>query len=148
VANGIQLRIIGRRDRLAPELRLAIEGAERRTVGGEKLLLRVAVDYSSRDMMLMAASAARGETLEREEFAELLGAVDGTGEPVRDVDLLIRTGGEHRLSDFLLWECAYAELLFTPALWPEFGEQELRDALLEFSHRQRRFGAVPEVAAG
>jgi undecaprenyl diphosphate synthase len=148
VANGIQLRIIGRRDRLAPELRLAIEGAEHRTRDGQHLLLRVAVDYSSRDMILAAARAARGQSIEREEFSQLLGAADGTGETVRDVDLLIRTGGEHRLSDFLLWECAYAELLFTPRLWPEFGAQELHEALAEFSRRQRRFGAVPDVAAG
>ncbi len=148
IANGIRLRIIGRRDRIGPELLMAIEGAERATAGGAHLLLRVAVDYSSRDAMIAAAIATRGVNVGRERFARLLGDADGTGEPAGDVALLIRTGGEQRLSDFLLWECAYAELLFTPRLWPEFGEQDLREAMHEFSCRQRRFGALPEVAAG
>lgn len=148
LANGVRLRIIGRRDRLAPELALAIDAAERATAECSEMLLRVAVDYSSRDMMAAAAARAHGRALARPDFAALLGAVDGTGEPVADVDLLIRTGGEQRLSDFLLWECAYAELLFTPRLWPEFDGREFREALGEFARRQRRFGALADAVAG
>jgi undecaprenyl diphosphate synthase len=148
VANGIRLRIIGRRDRIAPELLLTIQGAEKRTAGGKDMLLRVAVDYSSRDVIARTAMAMKGTRDDRASFAAAMGEVDGTGEPVPDVDLLIRTGGEHRLSDFLLWECAYAELYFSTKAWPEFGPADLDEALAEFARRNRRFGAIPEVAAG
>jgi len=86
--------------------------------------------------------------LDREEFAEILARVDHGVGPSRDVDLLIRTGGEQRLSDFLLWECAYAELYFTRRMWPEFSPADLREAVDEFSARERRFGTVPAAAAG
>ncbi|HUF28030.1 MAG TPA: di-trans,poly-cis-decaprenylcistransferase [Gemmatimonadaceae bacterium] len=148
VSNGVRLTVVGRRDRLAPALRMAIEEAERATAGGTTLHLRVAVDYSARDSILRAARRLQSDAAARECFATALGAVDNDPGPVRDVDLLIRTGGEQRLSDFLLWECAYAELFFTPTMWPDFGAKELEEAVSEFHSRHRRFGRVPEAVAG
>jgi undecaprenyl diphosphate synthase len=149
VLNGVRLSIIGRRDRLPPALVRAVERAEATTAGGRKLWLRIAIDYSSRDAILYAAArlAASGAdaTPTREEFGQLLCAVHHS-DPAPDVDLLIRTGGEQRLSDFLLWECAYAELYFTPRFWPEFDAGELARAVNEFQHRERRFGGL--AAAG
>jgi undecaprenyl diphosphate synthase len=152
--NGVRLSIVGRRDRLPTPLRAAIADAEALTARGRNLHLRVAIDYSSRDAMLRAAErhaqllATRGnEPLTRERFGELLAEVQHDPRPVRDVDLLIRTGGEQRLSDFMLWECAYAELYFTNAMWPEFGDEALREALRFFESRERRFGGVPAQAA-
>ncbi len=139
---GVRISVIGRRDRLSSELRRTIEDAEARTAHGSRLHLRIAVDYSSRDSILHAAKAwkANGDAT-REEFARLLA---GAGP---DVDLLIRTGGEQRLSDFLLWECAYAELHFTRRMWPEFEHADLEAALRDFRVRERRFGTVPAAAA-
>ena len=146
--NGVRLSIVGRRDRLPASLRQTIQQAEAMTAAGRNLHLRVAVDYSSRDAILRAASKARDVTpLTRERFAQLLADVDHDPAPVRDVDLLIRTGGEQRLSDFLLWECAYAELVFSPTMWPDFGEGDLLSAIGDFETRERRFGRVPEQAA-
>lgn len=153
--NGVRLTIVGRRDRLPTPLRAAIADAEALTARCRNLHLRVAIDYSSRDGILRAAERyaqqlARGavpEGLTRERFGELLAEVHHDPRPVRDVDLLIRTGGEQRLSDFMLWECAYAELYFTQAMWPQFGEEELREALRVFESRERRFGGVPAQAA-
>jgi undecaprenyl diphosphate synthase len=147
--NGVRLSIVGRRDRLPASLRQTIVQAEALTAGGRNLHLRVAVDYSSRDAILRAAAKAREVTtpLTRERFSQLLADVDHDPAPVRDVDLLIRTGGEQRLSDFLLWECAYAELVFSPTMWPDFGEPDLLQAIREFEARERRFGRVPEQAA-
>jgi undecaprenyl diphosphate synthase len=153
VTNGVRMRIIGRRDRIPVELQRAICNAESATRDGRTLDLRIAVDYSSRDAILRAARRMKSEggqsvESERESFAKLLAHVDhGIGES-RDVDLLIRTGGEQRLSDFLLWECAYAELYFTRRMWPEFSPADLVEAVDEFRARERRFGAVPVVAAG
>jgi undecaprenyl diphosphate synthase len=120
VAEGVRLRVIGRRDRLAPSLCAAIGAAEEATAAGATLELNIAVDYSSR------------------------GAI-GRRELLPDVDLLIRTGGERRLSDFLLWECAYAELVFTAVPWPDFGAGELAAAVAEFRARERRFGGLGET---
>jgi undecaprenyl diphosphate synthase len=147
--NGVRLSIVGRRDRLPASLRQTITQAEAMTASGRNLHLRVAVDYSSRDAILRAAAKARDVTapLTRERFAQLLADVDHDPAPVRDVDLLIRTGGEQRLSDFLLWECAYAELVFSQTMWPDFGERDLVNAIQEFETRERRFGRVPEQAA-
>jgi len=134
-ANGVRLEVIGRRDRLPPGLAGAVASAERTTAAGETLWLRLAIDYSGRHAIQM-------------------------GQVGPDVDLLIRTGGEQRLSDFLLWESAYAELVFTPRLWPEFGAEDLSAAMAEFHRRERRFGrlspaasrspvpALPQAAAG
>jgi undecaprenyl diphosphate synthase len=147
--NGVRLSIVGRRDRLPASLRQTIVQAESITANGRALHLRVAVDYSSRDAILRAAAKAKEVTapLTRERFAQLLADVDHDPAPVRSVDLLIRTGGEQRLSDFLLWECAYAELVFSPTMWPDFGEDDLIRAIGEFETRERRFGRVPEQAA-
>jgi len=147
--NGVRLSIVGRRDRLPSSLRQTIVQAEDLTAGGRNMHLRVAVDYSSRDAILRAAARAKdvGAPLNRERFAQLLADVDHDPAPVRDVDLLIRTGGEKRLSDFLLWECAYAELVFSPTMWPDFGEDHLLECIREFEGRERRFGRVLEQAA-
>jgi len=151
VTNGVRMRIIGRRDRIPTELLRAIDNAEHATRAGRKLDLRIAVDYSARDAILRAAqkmSPATSADPNRDEFAKLLAHVDhGIGDS-KDVDLLIRTGGEQRLSDFLLWECAYAELYFTRRMWPEFSSVDLAEAVEEFRNRERRFGAVPSAAAG
>ena len=141
--SGVRLKVVGRRDRLAPGLVKAIEHAERVTADEDRLELRLAVDYSSRDLMLEAVRAAAAATdIDRKDLTTLLGeAMNGDGR-APDVDLLIRTGGERRLSDFLLWECAYAELYFTPTMWPEFRGQDLETALGDFRARDRRFGEV------
>jgi len=143
---GVRIEVIGRRDRLSPELAAVIDAAEARTAGG-RMRLRIAVDYSARDAILRAAARlAEGGEPSRETFARLLSG-SPHGSPVPDVDLLIRTGGEKRLSDFLLWECAYAELVFTDRMWPDFDEADLAAAVDEFARRERRFGRVPEPAA-
>jgi undecaprenyl diphosphate synthase len=121
-AEGVRVSVIGRRDRLGPRLVAAIEAAEAGTIEGTRLHLNLAVDYSSRHAM-------------------------SVGERHPDVDLLIRTGGEQRLSDFLLWECAYAELIFSERMWPEFDADDLAAALVEFRSRDRRFGRIDEPPA-
>jgi len=146
--NGVALRVVGRRDRLSPDVVRAIEEAERVTAGGRRMTLRLAIDYSSRHMLLeairFAACSARGP-LDRPELAALIGHAMHADGPSRDVDLLIRTGGERRLSDFLLWECAYAELLFTPVMWPDFAGEHLAEAMRDFRARDRRFGNVKKA---
>lgn len=136
VQNGVKVSVIGRRDRLPALLLPEIAATEEATRHGDRLHLRIAVDYSARDAIL---AAARTVASTREGFAAALGP---------DVDLLVRTGGEQRLSDFLLWECAYAEFHFTHRMWPEFQVSDLEAALSDFRSRQRRFGAVPVPAAG
>jgi undecaprenyl diphosphate synthase len=121
IENGVTLRVVGRRDRLPGPLVEAIEQTEAATAAGTQLELRLAVDYSARH------------------------AIE-TGRLLPDVDLLIRTGGEQRLSDFLLWESAYAEILFTPTMWPDFGAAELAAAVAWFHARERRFGGLKETA--
>lgn len=147
-AEGIRLCVIGRRDRIPPSLVAAIDAAERTTSAGKKLDVRIALDYSSRDSILRAACwmLSSLEVSER-EFARRLGEVTFGDGPAPDVDLLIRTGGERRLSDFMLWECAYAELFFTPRMWPEFEVGDLTEAVDDFLGRERRFGRLPEAAA-
>jgi undecaprenyl diphosphate synthase len=147
-AHGVRLSVIGRRDRIPRSLLDAIEAAERITAGGRTLELRIALDYSSREAILRASCwmLSSLEVSDR-EFARRLGQVTHAGGPAPDVDLLIRTGGERRLSDFLLWECAYAELLFTPRMWPEFEAADLAAAVEDFLGRERRFGRLPETAA-
>src|SRR5690606_13303835 len=122
VAEGLRVRVIGRRDRLGKRLVRAIETAESATAACDRMPLNLAIDYSPRDAI------RRG--------------------PLRPpVYLLIRTGGEQRLSDFLLWECAYAELYFTERRWPDFGPQDLAQALAAYHGRERRFGRVPGAPA-
>jgi undecaprenyl diphosphate synthase len=139
VANGVRLEAIGRRDRLPASVVRLIEKTERETAGGRRLRLRLAIDYSSRQAIVEAAARARSlaDTVSAEAIAKLLGP---------EVDLLIRTSGEQRLSDFLLWECAYAEMIFTRRMWPEFGAEELAEAVAEFQRRERRFGALAPAA--
>jgi undecaprenyl diphosphate synthase len=153
VTNGVRMKIIGRRDRIPAELLRAICNAESATREGKTLELRIAVDYSAREAIVRAGRAIRHDIprdseAEREEFARLLSKVENGIGSSRDVDLLIRTGGEQRLSDFLLWECAYAELYFTRRMWPEFSSKDLAEAVEEFRSRERRFGTVPAAAAG
>jgi len=142
VRNGVRLTVIGRRDRLPGGIADAIGRAERATRDGRTLHLRIAVDYSARDAILHAATKARQfEGLTREAFSDLV-----TGEAgLRDVDLIIRTSGEQRLSDFLLWEGAYAELHFTQRMWPDFDAEDLAQALASFRGRERRFGGLEPV---
>jgi undecaprenyl diphosphate synthase len=147
VANGVKLEIIGRRDRLDDRLRRRIVASQQATAGGGGLQLRVALDYSSRDAILRAAQCLREGTVPtRESFGRLLAIVDH-GTPVPDLDLLIRTGGERRLSDFLLWEAAYAELIFLERMWPDFDRGDLAAAVQEFRHRDRRYGSLGDVTA-
>lgn len=145
---GIRVRVIGRRDRLPATLSDAIATAERITASGRTLELRIALDYSSREAILRAACWMMSslEVTER-EFARRLGEVTHGGGSAPDVDLLIRTGGEQRLSDFMLWECAYAELFFTQRMWPEFDAGDLAAAVEDFLGRERRYGRLPEAAA-
>jgi undecaprenyl diphosphate synthase len=145
-AHGVRLTVIGRRERLSRSLREAIEAAEAATASGDSLHLRLAVDYSSRDAIFRAACRFYKVTeVSRASFAGVLAEVNRDG--ARDVDLLIRTGGEQRLSDFLLWESAYAELYFTERMWPEFTAADLEGAMAEFHARERRFGRLPDAAA-
>jgi undecaprenyl diphosphate synthase len=140
--NGVRLSFIGRRDRLPRDVLRTMEEAEDFTGTCKNWRLRIALDYSSREAILSAALRTRGMDVSREAFSHLV-AGDGC-EITPDVDLLIRTGGEQRLSDFLLWECAYAELYFTPVLWPDFDGEDLAAAVAEFHQRERRFGALPK----
>jgi undecaprenyl diphosphate synthase len=142
VRNGVRLTVIGRRDRLPDGIATAIARAEKATSGGDVLHLRMAVDYSARDAILNAAAKLAGASeLTREMFSQLV-----TGEAgLRDVDLIIRTSGEKRLSDFLLWEGAYAELHFTNRMWPEFDAHALAEALASFQRRERRFGGLQSL---
>jgi len=148
---GARLEVIGRRDRLPRLLLREIARAEGATAEGRRLRLRVAIDYSSRDAITRAAAEASNATPpEGERSADAIGRmlaqalIAESGE----VDLLIRTGGEKRLSDFLLWESAYAELVFTDRMWPDFDATDLDAALSEFRGRERRFGGVPAGSVG
>ncbi len=143
VEEGIEVRAVGRRDRLPSSVLAAIEEAEARTRNGTRLTLRFAIDYSSRDALVKAAAIAGGDGGTREAFSYSLAMACGEpGRRLPDVDLLIRTAGEQRLSDFLLWESAYAEIHFTRVLWPDFGEAALRAAMVDFEQRHRTFGAL------
>ena len=148
IGAGVRLSVIGRRDRLPASLLQTIEYAENATSGCRRLHLRLAIDYSARHSILRAAhrlNPADSQDADpdsgKAQFERLMAGAEG--EAVPDVDLMIRTGGEQRLSDFMLWECAYAELYFTPVLWPDFTGDDLDRALKEFHSRDRRFGAVP-----
>lgn len=145
--NGVRLNVIGRRDRLDCTLRMAIERAELATSGCARLLLRLAVDYSSRSAIQVAAEGT-APGLTRDAFSRRLSLATHSLTGAGDVDLLIRTGAERRLSDFMLWEAAYAELYFTDIMWPDFGAADLALAIEHFHTRERRFGRVGLSAAG
>ena len=143
IDQSIRVNIIGRRDRLDDSLLHAIEQSERMSVDGTRMHLRIAVDYSAQQSIIAAARRMRlSQTLTAQGFQQLLDEVNHSSPRSPEVDLLIRTGGEKRLSDFLLWESAYAELHFTDCLWPDFDEQHFQAALEEYAGRARRFGKV------
>ena len=142
LAESIRLNVIGRRDRLPAVLRETIADSEALTAKGDKLHLRLAVDYSARHSIFQAASKFYKVTdLSSDAFSNVLAEVQRGGST--DVDLLIRTGGEQRLSDFLLWECAFAEFCFLPKRWPDFTPKDLRDKVKEFEQRERTRGGLP-----
>jgi undecaprenyl diphosphate synthase len=138
VASGVRLNVIGRRDRLSPALVRLIESSEAGTAGGQKLRLRLAIDYSSRD----AIARATCDQCSDHSFRQRLSLAIHADSTLEDVDLLIRTGREKRLSDFLLFEAAYAELHFSDRLWPDFDASDLANAVSDYRARERRFGAV------
>jgi len=147
MAEGVRLSIIGRRDRLPAVLRDTIVDSEAATAGGSRLHLRLAIDYSAREAIFHAACRFYKVTkLSPDSFGNVLAEVLRGGST--DVDLLIRTGGEQRLSDFLLWECAFAEFIFMPKRWPDFTSADLESALQEFGRRERTRGALPDAIAG
>jgi undecaprenyl diphosphate synthase len=147
IDEGVRLSIIGRRDRLPATLRQAIADSEAATARGTRMHLRLAVDYSAREAIYNAACRFYKVTeLSSESFSNVLAEVLRGGST--EVDLLIRTGGEQRLSDFLLWECAFAELVFTQKRWPDFAAADLEEAVLEFGKRERTRGALPDAIAG
>jgi undecaprenyl diphosphate synthase len=133
-SEGVRMRFIGRRDGVAPELVERMEWAEAQTAANERIVLFVAFNYGGRAEIVDAARSFEGES--EEGFRAQLYAPD-----MHDPDLLIRTSGERRLSNYLLWQCAYSELVFRDELWPDFTRQSLEDSLREFEARQRRFGA-------
>ena len=145
----VRLSVIGRRDRLPDALRRQIQAVEARTRSGSSMHLRLAVDYSAREAVLGAAALLAGiPAPSPESFGRALALAQNAPPGTRNVDLLVRTGGEKRLSDFLLWESAYAELFFTDTLWPDFGKDELALAVREFHARDRRFGTLSPAVGG
>jgi undecaprenyl diphosphate synthase len=147
--SGVRLSVIGRRDRIPGSLRRTIAHVEERTSEGTALHLRIAMDYSARDALLAAAGrVGKGMYPTRQAFERFLCEAIHAPSGTRDVDLLTRTGGEQRLSDFLLWESAYAELYFTDVLWPDFTEADLASAVQAFAARDRRYGEILTNAIG
>jgi undecaprenyl diphosphate synthase len=147
IEEGVRLSVIGRRDRIPATLRQAIADSEAATANGTRLHLRLAIDYSAREAIYHAACRFYKVTkLSPESFSSVLAEVLRGGST--EVDLLIRTGGEQRLSDFLLWECAFAEFVFLPKRWPDFSAKDLEAALIEFQRRERTRGALPDAIAG
>ena len=140
ITEGVRIQFVGRRDRLSKILVETMEMAEARTRDGARLTLRIALDYSSRDALVEAAQkmAERGRFY-RQAMDEALEA--------EDIDLVIRTAGEQRLSDFFLWECAYSEFVFTDRLWPDFNAGDLKAAIDVYSQRTRKFGGLPAMAS-
>jgi undecaprenyl diphosphate synthase len=144
----IRINVIGRRDRLAEDLRRTIERSERATAHCTGMRLRIAVDYSAQHTLLETCRRmSREHSTERARFIQHIADVDHCLSQAPDVDLLIRTGGEKRLSDFLLWECAYAELHFVDSFWPDFDDAAFTQALEEYEKRDRRFGRISAVSS-
>ncbi len=146
-SQGVRIRVIGDPTRFSAEVRADLDCAERETAGNGRLNLNIALSYGARGEIAAAArraaSAVRDGSLDLEDLDEtsFAGFLATAGMP--DPDLVIRTSGEHRLSNFLLWQSAYAELVFTDVLWPDFGEADFVAALAEFARRERRFGVRP-----
>jgi undecaprenyl diphosphate synthase len=137
---GVQVRFIGRRDRAPEELQEMMSDLEAETAANDRLTLWIAFDYGGRAELAdaarrLVAAGVSAEEIDEDTFARALYAPE-----LPDPDLLVRTSGESRISNFLLWQLAYAELSFTECLWPDFGEAELREALSEYAQRRRRFG--------
>jgi undecaprenyl diphosphate synthase len=146
IRRGVRVSMVGRRDRLPVSLLEAIGKVEASSRPGDRLHVRLAIDYSGREAILRAAHEfPQDGDASTDAFARRLAEVEQAGQAAPDIDLLIRTGGEQRLSNCPLWEIAYAELYFTPCLWPDFGAADLDAAVQEFRRRDRRFGRVPEV---
>ena len=136
--NRVAIRFIGEREKFPPNLRRAMAALEKITARGDRIQVAVAVGYGGRWDIVQAARRAIAEGVAPDQLDEAkMESLLADGDPP---DLLIRTGGERRLSNFLLWQAAYAELYFTDTLWPDFGEKEFREALADFSKRERRFG--------
>jgi undecaprenyl diphosphate synthase len=133
-AEGVRMRFIGRRDGLAANLVERMDWAERTTAGNDRIVLFIAFNYGGRAEIVDAARSFDGEGGE-EEFRRHLYAPE-----MHDPDLLIRTSGESRISNYLLWQCAYSEMVFRDELWPEFSRASLEDAMAEYESRRRRFG--------
>ncbi len=142
---GIRFRVIGNRDRLSENIRSIIEGVEQATEKNSGLVMQCALSYGGRDEIIRAVKKAVAMNTKPEDITEEMihGLLDTAGTP--DPDLIVRTSGEQRLSNFLLWQSAYAEFYFTNTLWPDFTKEELLDAIHEYQMRDRRFG---KVAAG
>ncbi|MGH9449621.1 MAG: polyprenyl diphosphate synthase [Terriglobia bacterium] len=140
---GVRLSVIGRRDRIPSALLNSIEAAESTTCTGEQLHLRLAIDYSGQEMIVEAARRFASHPCRgAKDFARLMALASHARTDDPEVDLVIRTGGEQRLSDFLLWEMAYAELWFTDKLWPDFSAGDLAAAVRDFRSRERRYGQL------
>ncbi len=151
VGRGVRVRIIGSRSRVAGDIHAMIEDAEKRTVGNKGLNLTFAFDYGGQEEIANAARelarAAKEGRLDPETITPELFAARLFTSALPEPDLIIRTSGEHRLSNFLLWQSAYAELMFVDTLWPDFGKEKFLEALDKFAQRERRFGAVSERVA-
>lgn len=143
IAQRVSVSVIGRRDRFSQSLLHAAEVAESSTAGGTRMSLRIAIDYSGREAIVEAARHVDGPSDAHEFSRRLAEAIRASDRPL-DIDLLIRTGGEHRLSDLPLWEIAYAELCFSPCMWPDFTAEDFEAAVTDFHSRERRFGRIPE----
>lgn len=137
---GVRTRFIGRRDRVPQQLREQMEGLERDTAGNDTLLLWIAFDYGGREEIVHAIRRLAEDGVAPDGIDEAAVSARLYAPDLPDPDLLIRTSGELRLSNFFLWQLAYAELVFVDTLWPDFGEADLRAALGEYASRRRRFG--------
>jgi undecaprenyl diphosphate synthase len=151
VARGVRVRIIGNRSRVATDIHTMMEDAERRTLGNRGLNLTFAFDYGGQEEIANAARelarAAKEGRLDPETITPELFATRLFTSALPEPDLIIRTSGEHRLSNFLLWQSAYAELMFIDTLWPDFSREKFLEALDRFAQRERRFGALSEAVA-
>jgi len=145
-SGGVRLRVIGRRDRLDADIVEMIENTERMTANNDKMHLIIALDYGGRQDIVEAAKqvAATGQEITEDNLSAAMMTAE-----IPDPDLLIRTSGEERISNFLLWQCAYTEFYFTDILWPDFNRDHMEQAIIEYACRQRRFGGIePNVQLG